>query len=93
MRPLHEQPQLAVLFDPTCRTVFERISRSSANAADLARELDLPPVDVRRCLAELVGAGLVAPLRGERYGVAASGLASIRREIEDALQRRAHLRV
>jgi DNA-binding IclR family transcriptional regulator len=91
MTPLHEQPQLAVLFDPTCRRVFESVARSPSCTEDLARELDVPRVQVFRCLAELVGAGLVTPLRGERYGIAASGLASIGQAIESALAHRADL--
>jgi hypothetical protein len=88
MTPLHEQPQLAVLFDSTCRRVFESVASSPSSTDDLARELDVPRVQVFRCLAELVGAGLVTPLRSDRYGIAASGLASIRREIEKALAHR-----
>lgn len=84
MSPLHEQPQLAVLFDPTCRAVFETVARSPTRVAGIARALEVPEVEVQRCLAELVGAGLVVPLRGDCYGLAASGLASALRAIESA---------
>src|SRR4051812_17759129 len=88
MRPLYEQPQMAVLFDSTCRAAFERVARSPCGAEDLARTLGVPRAEACRCLAELVGAGLVRLLPGERYAIAASGLASIRREIENAWVRR-----
>ena len=84
MRPLHEQPQLAVLFDSTCRAVFEAIARSPSRVPELACALGLRDFEVQRCLAELVGAGLVVPSRGETYGIAASGLASAHRAIESA---------
>src|ERR1700749_623966 len=84
MRPLHEHPQMAALFDSTCRAVFEAVARSPARVPELACALALPAVEVQRCLAELVGAGLVSPLRGQSYRPAAPGIASAHRAIESA---------
>src|SRR5213080_2054646 len=88
MRPLHEQPQVAVLFDATCREVFEAVARSPASAAGLSRDTGISSIEIHRCLEELVGAGLVAPLSAGRYGLNARAMASIHREIEKAWVRR-----
>ena len=84
---LHQHPTLALLFNPASRAIFERLARRPSTAAALARELDLPPVEIAHRLCELVGAGLVTAERAGDvlvYRVDARGVASVGHAVEDA---------
>ncbi len=92
MSALHEQPQLALLFNSTCRAIFERVARQPLSARKLARGLGLAPPEVSQRLGELVRAGLLSTERGGaavRYRIDPAGMASIHRALEAAWARRA----
>ncbi len=91
MNALHEQPQLAPLFDSTCRAIFERVARQPLSARMLARDLRLAPAEVRRRLGELSRAGLVASEGSGarvRYRIDPAGMESIHHALEAAWARR-----
>lgn len=91
MDPLHQHPQVALLFDPLCRRLFEHLARGPCSAAQLASDVHASPIETRRALRKLVRAGLVATQRngqGLRYRVDPSGVASLDRALETAWTRR-----
>ncbi len=94
MSALHEQPQLALLFDPTCRAIFEKVARQPLSARMLARDLGLAPAEASRRLGKLVRGGLVAT-DGEgtyaRYRIDPVGMAAMHHALEAAWARRVSL--
>ena len=91
MNRLHEHPQVAVLFDPTCRAIFEEIARSPASARQLAARLEVAPIEVQRATRQLAATGLICAMRERgavRYQVDRHGLASMRQALESAWVRR-----
>ncbi len=87
MKPLHEHPQLALLFDSARRGIFERVARRPRSARELVDDLGLGPMEVTRRLRELVAAGLVARERSGsrvRYRLDDAGMARLGRALEAA---------
>jgi len=91
MNALHQHPQVALLFDPCCRALFEAVARTPCSARELAEELGLAPIEVNRALKLLVKARLVATERGgaaARYRIDPHGMASMRKAVDAAWTRR-----
>ena len=90
MSILYALPQLACLFDPARRTVFERVARKPAKAHELVDELGFSPLEITRHIRELIDVGLVT-IEGSgaraRYRVDRGGLASMDRALDAAWMR------
>lgn len=91
MSPLHQHPQVALLFDATCRAIFEKVARGAASAPELARNLELPTLQVRRALRRLSAAGLVVADRRSRiprYRIDPAGMEAMNQALDGAWTRR-----
>ena len=90
MSTVHDLPQLASLFDPARRAVFERVARKPAKARELVDELGFSPLEITRHIRDLVDVGLVR-IEGTgtrvRYRVDSGGMASMHRVLDAAWMR------
>ena len=90
MGNIYQHPQLASLFQPTRRAIFERIARGASTVRQIADDLDLVPLEVTRHVRDLIDVGLVtAEGSGEevRYRVDRGGVASMGRVLDAAWTR------
>ena len=90
MSALYDLPQLACLFDPARRAVFERVARKPAKAHELVDELGFSPLEITRHIRDLIDVGLVrSEGSGTRvhYRVDCGAMASMDRALDAAWMR------